>query len=378
MPSNDEPFNALIGRLYDAATGACGWQEVLSDLARLLGGSVAVLGITGPRCGGRIVQVGADPVCTARYLERHAGRNELAARSASLPVGSVVTDEILMPKREFLRTAFYDECLRPQGLRSLINLRAGRGEHGAMANVCVLRSAREGDFDAEDVALLSRLAPHLRRAVALHTRLAEAERDRCALGEALERLQHAAIIVDGAATVYFANAAGTALLAARDGLRTDPREGGALRATRMEETAALLRLITATLPRPGAVLPALAPVYLTRSAPRPPLVVTAMPLGAEGSAEAGLPSAPMALLVVVDPEARPEPPPPDVLRRAFGLTNAEAQVAARAASGEGVPGLAASLAISQGTARLHLHRVFEKTGTRRQAELAALLARLGP
>jgi hypothetical protein len=54
----------------------------------------------------------------ARYLERHAGRNELAARSASLPVGAVVTDECLMPKAEFLRTAFHDECLRPQGFRS--------------------------------------------------------------------------------------------------------------------------------------------------------------------------------------------------------------------------------------------------------------------
>ncbi len=43
-----------------------------------------------------------------------------------------------------------------------------------------------------------------------------------------------------------------------------------------------------------------------------------------------------------------------------------------------MPSLAVSLAISEGTARLHLHRVFEKTGARRQAELAAVLGRLGP
>jgi hypothetical protein len=48
-----------------------------------------VLGVVGPRCPGRIVQVGVDPACMARYLERHAGRTELEARSASLPVGSV-------------------------------------------------------------------------------------------------------------------------------------------------------------------------------------------------------------------------------------------------------------------------------------------------
>ena len=134
------------------------------------------------------MQVGADPVYVTRYLERHAGRNELAARSASLPVGSVVTDGSLMRKEDFHRTAFYDECLRPQGLSSLVNLRAARGERGAVANVCVLRSAREGEFGAEEVELLSRLAPHLRRAVAVHARLAEAEGDRRALAGALERL----------------------------------------------------------------------------------------------------------------------------------------------------------------------------------------------
>jgi DNA-binding CsgD family transcriptional regulator len=315
----------------------------------------------------------------ARYLERHAGRNELEVRSASLPVGAVVTDECVMPKSEFLRTAFYDECLRPQGLRSLIILRAARGERGAVANVCVLRTAREGEFGAEEVELLSRLAPHLRRAVAVHTRLAEAEGERRALAEALERLPRAAFLVDGAAAVRLANAAGAALLAARDGgLRADPGEGGALRAARVEETALLRRVVAAAALGRGAAPPRGGHVCLSRSPPRPPVVVTAIPLSAAGMAAAGLPPEPMALLLVADPEARTAAPPPALLREAFGLTRAEAEVAARAANGDGVPALAASLDISPGTARLHLHRVFEKTGARRQAELAAVLGRLAP
>ena len=93
-------------------------------------------------------------------------------------------------------------------------------------------------------------------------------------------------------------------------------------------------------------------------------------------AAAGLSPVATALLLVADSEARPEGASPAVLREAFGLTRAEAGVAAHAAAGEGVPALAASLGISPGTARLHLHRVFEKTGARRQAELAAVLGRL--
>ena len=66
------------------------------------------------------------------------------------------------------------------------------------------------------------------------------------------------------------------------------------------------------------------------------------------------------------------------LRALFGLTPAEAAVASRAARGEGVPGVAAALGIGRTTARFHLQAVFQKTGTRRQAELAWLLARLVP
>src|SRR5918997_2853490 len=379
MPGSDERIEGLIGRLYDAAAGLEDWRDVLASIADLLGGSAAVIGVVGPRCPGRIVQVGVDPACVARYLERHAGRNELATRSASLPVGSVVTDGSLMRKDEFLRTAFYDECLRPQGLRSLICLRAARGERGAVANVCVLRTARDGEFGAEEVELLSRLAPHLRRAVAFHIRLAEAEGERRALAEALERLPRAAFLVDGAAVVRHANAAGAALLAARDGgLRADSGEGGALRAARAEETAFLRRVVAAALPGRGAGHPAGEHVCLSRPPPRPPLVVTAIPLSAAGMAAAGLPPAAMALLLVADTEARTAAASPALLRETFGLTRAEAGVAAHAAAGEGVPALAASLGISPGTARLHLHRVFEKTGARRQAELATMLGRLGP
>src|SRR5918997_1152696 len=228
MPTDGEPLSALIDRIYDAAAGFCGWDAVLSDLAWLLGGSAAVLGVVRPRCPGRVV-----------------------------PVGAVVTDEGVMPKAEFQRTAFYDEGLRPQGLHSLLNLRAARGERGAVANVCVFRTAREGRFGAEEVELLSRLAPHLRRAVAVHTRLAEAEGDRRALAGALERLPRAAFLVDGAAVVRHANAAGAALLAARDGgLRADPGEGGALRAARAEETALLRRVVAAAVPGRGVGPPA--------------------------------------------------------------------------------------------------------------------------
>src|SRR3712207_9209250 len=89
-----------------------------------------------------------------------------------------------------------------------MNLRAARGKDGAVANVCILRSAGQGEFGPEEVGFFERLAPHLRRAVAVHVRLAEAEGERRALSETLDRLSHAAFLVDAASAVRLANAAG--------------------------------------------------------------------------------------------------------------------------------------------------------------------------
>lgn len=377
MPGVDTNLNALIEHLYDAAVGVADWNTALESLSDLFNGSAAALGIVGPRSIGRIVQVGVDPACEARYLERHAGRNELAARSAVVPVGTVVTDRDLMPRAEFLRTAFYDECLRPHGLSTLMNLRAARGEGGVVANVCILRSAGQGDFGPEDVQLFESLAPHLRRAVAVHVRLAEAEGERRALSATLDKLPHAALLVDAASVVRFANRAGAELLAdRRNSVFADANDGMALRAATRDETAALRRSVAVAVGDDRARLPQAAERVRLSRADKAPLIATVVPLTAAELAAAGLRPDPAALLVLIEPEAKAGTLSSAVLRETFGLTPAEAEIAARAARGEGMPVVAEALGVPQGTARLHLHRVFEKTGVRRQAELVALLSHL--
>ena len=63
-------------------------------------------------------------------------------------------------------------------------------------------------------------------------------------------------------------------------------------------------------------------------------------------------------------------------RLTFQLTAAEARLASSLAAGEGIGAASARLAISRETARTQLRAIFAKTGTRRQAELTALLSRL--
>lgn len=376
MSPVDDTDQVLVDRLYDAASGIVGWNAALDALVEAFCASVGAFGIVGPHVAGRILHSGiGDPELVARYLERHAGRNELARRTAALPAGSVITDADVMPKAEFLRTAFFTECLRPAGLYALMNCRAACRPDGLVANICLFRTEAQGDFTAADVARYRRLAPHLVRAAAIEIRVTEAEGERHALAEALERVPGAAFVVDKSAVVLRANAAGRVLLAARDGLRADTVDGGALRATQPTETALLRRLVGSA----AETLHGTATgehLCLPREAGRPPLVVTILPLGAHRGTAAGLPPAAAVLVLATSPELRLTPPPAGLLRDAFGLTRAEAEVAAHAALGQDVATIAVALGITQGTTRLHLHRVFEKTGVHRQAELAVVLSRL--
>jgi DNA-binding CsgD family transcriptional regulator len=62
------------------------------------------------------------------------------------------------------------------------------------------------------------------------------------------------------------------------------------------------------------------------------------------------------------------------LRSHFGLTDAQAKLAIEIAKGEGLKACARRLGIAVSTGRSHLKQIFEKTETRRQAELVRVIS----
>ena len=83
-----------------------------------------------------------------------------------------------------------------------------------------------------------------------------------------------------------------------------------------------------------------------------------------------------AVVVLVDLEEKLDLAEGD-LKAALDLTTAEARFARRLLSGEGMETASNKLGIAYETSRRHLKSIFNKTGTGRQAELVALLARFG-
>jgi DNA-binding CsgD family transcriptional regulator len=68
------------------------------------------------------------------------------------------------------------------------------------------------------------------------------------------------------------------------------------------------------------------------------------------------------------------PSPPEAVARRFNLTPAEIRVLFAIVEIGGVPEIAPVLGIAEQTVKSHLHHIFEKTGTGRQAELVKLVA----
>jgi len=137
-----------------------------------------------------------------------------------------------------------------------------------------------------------------------------------------------------------------------------------------QATAALDRTLHAMLwAGPGQSL--MPPVVLPRTERRPLLAYALRPpaICADPLAAA------QAIVVLIDPDVRPQPPE-EHLKLAFGLSTTEARLAARLAAGESLDAIADALAITYETARTVLKRVFAKVGVSRQSELVALLSKL--
>ncbi|HEY8564681.1 MAG TPA: helix-turn-helix transcriptional regulator [Beijerinckiaceae bacterium] len=185
-----------------------------------------------------------------------------------------------------------------------------------------------------------------------------------ALTEALDWLEQGVVLVDAAGNVAFANAAARELLARGSGLAI---AGGTLQARSPSDAAALRRLIAgcASGSSGGRSTEPTQPCRIGD----PPLLILPVPSTRSAGSDGG---AGIGILFIVDP-GRAGLPGADDLQQFFGLTAAEAAVAAEILSGDGLRATSRRLGILPSTARSHLDRIFRKTGTRRQAELVRLL-----
>jgi DNA-binding CsgD family transcriptional regulator len=362
----ESAFHDLI---YEAALEPEKWPEVLGNFSRLLGGNTANVlfqhQITG---AGRGLLHGVEPATFRPYFGHFATRNPLL-RITDLPVGlRVLTDEDKLPKEDFVRTEYYNDFLRSIDGHSVLMLRlAIEGDQTTVLNV--LRHGRKPSFGRSDVDNAKRFHQHLVRAYRLSSKLSNMNEMRSGFQALFEHSACALFVVDALARVRHANASAERLIAAGLGLSV---QQGKLRATDANATRKLHALIGAANDsdsdrRTGGVMALSSP---TR---QKPASVSVTPARSEGAVL--FDRQPFALVCVTDPEMGAGSCE-EQLRAVFALSPAEARTAAQLLAGNSLRQAAEELHLSYNTLRVHLSRIFFKTGTHSQSDLMRLMSSL--
>ena len=366
MPSRIA-YTTLLEDLIHAPGDADGWRRFLIHLSDAVGGGTAGM-IVHPRSqteGAMSLSVRSDPTQVALY-DAHWSRFDPWARSLgglTAESGVVMNGDALVAPQEFRRTAFFHEF----GLRNHVTQALTcfvEASEVRVAVVSVNRGEHHPRFGRGEAAMLRRLGPHLRRALAVQARLDG--RPVPSPGtpdfDITEHLAHGFMLLEPDGRILSANRAARTILDARDGLTS---ERGFLRASspaRHAELAALLRAHEDAGTDSGEL-----GLQLPRPSGARPYMVVASPVDCPLS-----PDRRRVAVFVSDPEQRPMPPDA-YLRTAWDLTAAEAALVRLLVSGRTLGEAAHRLGLQPDTVRKRLQVVFQKTDTRRQAELIQLV-----
>ncbi|HSL16844.1 MAG TPA: helix-turn-helix transcriptional regulator [Methylomirabilota bacterium] len=366
-----EELLEIVDRVYAAAQEPVLWPEALQPMAEMFGvrGVNLMFNDLGERPNGVMVNVGIDPDLVARYNAHYVTVDPVVEASLRVPPGGLFDSEELFERSWWRRTELYADLMDGYGLEHINGatlLQEKRG-YGALS---MLRGPEGRPLAGEEREAFLLLVRHVRRAIALHRRLAVAERRSGMLAELVDRLSVGVVLVDARGGVVHANGAAERIARLGDGFSLG-RHGVA--GASGSSSAALRALIGRAVETGcGGAVDGGGVVRLERPSNRSPLEVLVSPLGANRRGD----GEPVAVVIVTDPEDDP-PSPTDLLAQMYRLTPREAELAVELVSGGGLVEAAERLGVSVTTARSHLKAVFAKTGTSRQGELIRAVLR-GP
>lgn len=360
---------ALIAHLYDAAMDASLWAGTALRIAHALGSTSTVVKLHAGDGQVRLLECTSNLVVSARdqaWADDWHRRDLWVERSLAYGMSRIITDEDLVRPEERERSGFYQEWLPHLGIYHMLGA-VFPATQGAVGVLGIHRSREAGAYTDQQRRQAALLLPHLQRALRLGQRLASLSQQHSVALQALDRLDTGVLMADRTCRVLHASAmAETLLRECPELVLTHGRLS--LQPPMLKDK--LLALVHAAVETAHGRTAGSDSTLLIPRAHRMSLVLEVTPLRPVSSAFGE--EQPAVLLFIRDPEA---PLAVVRLRELFGLTPTEAAVAAALGRGRSLETISADMGVGIGTARTHLKRILTKTGTHRQAQLVALLAR---
>ena len=318
--------------------------------------------------GGILATFNVEPHFIETYNELYAAQNPWLARESYFQAEGLVWRgaEIVEPAR-LRETEFYKLFLYGQAIGPTLHL-VVRVREPVVFHVMLTRRSNSEDYDSAAVELCRHYAAHARRAFDVSDAGATRRFVLQAADAAIDELAAGVAIVEAPSTVLHSNATFEALLSA-------------VQAPLKPQTPAVQRFLRLSKPNREVRLPK--PLIDALSAnPVPgfcnistgletrPLTVGIRPLRLSGPGGGDSRQGYVLIARAAETAFEVDEAP---LRAAYQLTAAEARICSALISGDNVYVLSERLGISPQTARTHLKRIYDKTGTTRQAELLRLL-----
>lgn len=235
------------------------------------------------------------------------------------------------------------------------------------------RSRQGGAFEDETLATVSRLLPHLRRALQIHRQLISATQRNARLYRLLDGLATGVTLIDAGGRIRYANVQAERLLREHDGLAVG--HGHDLHASAPAQDAELQALLagairvsqrTASTSGAGGVL--VCPDRRGEGL----VMLTVVPLSEFAGYQELSSDGIAAAVFLTDPHANHRLSQA-LLKRAFGLSDRECSLCEAFANAATLEGVAAACGLSLSSVRTYMKEIYAKTGKRSQAELMHLL-----
>lgn len=359
----------LVGRIYDAVLQPESWSEVLAAVGAFVGGQAG--GILSKdsisKAGTPHHHFGVAPAYVQSYATTHS-RSDPVATLPLFEVGQIVSIPELVPHDEYLQGRFFLEWMRPQGWLDAANAMLEKSDSGCSL-ITIIRSAERGFVDDEMRRRMALIVPHLRRAVVIGNVIDRKRAETASFADLLDGLSASLFLIAADGRVVHANAAGRAMIGVGDVLRST---GGRL-VSRDRQADKVLRDTFAAAGHGDIGVGSGSIALALRSEDGEHYVAHVLPMTAGARRSAGIAYAATAA-VFVRKAAMEAPSAPELVARIYNLTPTELRVLLAVVDVGGIPEIAVALGVAESTIKTHVGRLFEKTGTSRQADLVKLVA----
>jgi DNA-binding CsgD family transcriptional regulator/PAS domain-containing protein len=380
-----EQFSALLHSIYAGATNPSAWPDIVAGVSEWMGSdkgllitSTLVLEKGGFAYTYRIPQ-SSITLWSTRYADQNLWTNTMVERGL-MRTGLVLMGSELVPDEKMFASEWYQHLLAPDDILQLLFGLVYGADHPDIpfVGMCSFRSRHSSRFNEEDRSKMRLLLPHLSRSLGVMFKLRDAEFRVAASLHALNQIRTGIVLLDHDTQVCFANAEAERICRLQDGLRlkVGSQSRSALRADDSVAQAALQHAFRTAVGMSANDVEHFAhTIGVQRRSGLPSFSVQVSALPESNPYQQGS-NVPRAIVFIKD-GAQEQSIDASLLIRTYGLTLAEARLAAALCNGGSLESVAQELKASVNTLKSQLKSVYAKTSVNSRAALTKLLLSLG-